>query len=207
MRFNAADFLKDTVGLFGGIRFRYMDLYDVHGMRPLFSACAETLLSVVLDPTDPLGEKLPLKSTQALANDFAAESSLRGSDLWWDKALRTLQVPWSSVGRVSSDGLPNASRFLKHMLSTITSPVFSMVVAFCGDDHFRRVEPWFSDLPIIHELSPAERAEEISLQRRILKVFREVGKARDFQLKLCANISSCAGEESWPRKKRSVCGV
>ena len=157
---------------------------------------------MVLNPTDPLGEKLPLKSTQALANDFAPESSLRGSDLWWDKALRTLQVPWSSAGHVSSDGLPNASGFLKHMLSTITSPVFSMVVAFCGDDHFR-----FSDLPIIHELSPAERAEEISLQRRILKVFREVGKVRDFQLKLCANISSCAGEESWPRKKRSVCGV
>ena len=59
--FNDADLLKDMIDLFGGIRFRYMNLYQVYGMRPLLDACATTLECVVLDPTDPLGEKLSLK--------------------------------------------------------------------------------------------------------------------------------------------------
>ena len=193
--FNTADFLKDMIDLFGGIQFRFMVLYEVRGMRPLLAACAKTLESVVLDPADRLGEQLSLKGMQALANNFAAKSSLRDFDLSRNKALRTLQVPWSSINHASSDCSQNALRFLKHVLSTIKSPVFSMIVVFCGDDHFHRIEPWLSDRPLIRELSRAERAEEVSRQRRIFKIFREAHKVRNFRLELCASISGSAGEE------------
>jgi len=49
------DLLKDMIDLFGGIRFRYMHLRNVDGMRFLLGACAKTLEVVVLDPTDPHG--------------------------------------------------------------------------------------------------------------------------------------------------------
>ena len=59
--FSAVYFLKDMIGQIGGIRFRYMFLYDVYGMRPLLAACGETLESVLLNPTDCLGEQLSLR--------------------------------------------------------------------------------------------------------------------------------------------------
>jgi hypothetical protein len=54
--FSRTGFLEDMIDLFGGIRFRYMYLYEVYEVRLLLDACANTLESVVLDPTDPLGE-------------------------------------------------------------------------------------------------------------------------------------------------------
>ena len=62
LHFNDADLLKDMIDLFGGIRFRYMNLYQVHGMRSLLHACATTLECVVFDLTDSPGEQLSLKS-------------------------------------------------------------------------------------------------------------------------------------------------
>jgi hypothetical protein len=53
--------LKDMIDLFGGIRFRYMDLFDVDGMRLLLGACAETLMTVVLYPNDDRGKQISLK--------------------------------------------------------------------------------------------------------------------------------------------------
>jgi len=64
------ELLKDMLDLFGGFRFRRMDLFNVDGTQLLFGACAKTLESVTLDPSDPIGEHLPLKSTHAPANDF-----------------------------------------------------------------------------------------------------------------------------------------
>lgn len=51
--FTRVDLLKDLINLFGGIRFRHMNLFDVGGMQLLLDACADTLRDVVLDPTDP----------------------------------------------------------------------------------------------------------------------------------------------------------
>jgi len=50
------DILRDMIALFGGLRFRYICLFDVDQMGPLLDACAKTLEVVVLDPTDPRGE-------------------------------------------------------------------------------------------------------------------------------------------------------
>ena len=48
--------LKDMLGIFGGIRFRSMDLYAVEGTRLLLGACAKTLETLRLHPTDPHGK-------------------------------------------------------------------------------------------------------------------------------------------------------
>ena len=53
------DLLKDMIDLFGGIRFRCMNLLGVGGIRLLLDACARTLETVMLYPTD--GERLPLR--------------------------------------------------------------------------------------------------------------------------------------------------
>ena len=52
-------FVKDMIKLFDGLRFRYMELFDVQGATLLFEACAETLETLRLYPTDPHGECLP----------------------------------------------------------------------------------------------------------------------------------------------------
>ena len=55
-RLKRVDILKDMIDLFGGIRFRYMDLCDVNGMRFLLEACAETLETLRLYPNEPPGK-------------------------------------------------------------------------------------------------------------------------------------------------------
>ena len=182
MCFSGAGILKNMIDFFGGIRFRYMDLYGVNGMGLLLDACAKTLECVVLDPTDCFGEQLSPKGMQVLANDFTAESSLQDFDLSRIESLRTLQIPWFSIDRASRNGSPNASRFLKHVLSTITSSAFSMIVVLYGDRNFCGVE--------------SEKAEEVSRHRRIFEVFREAHEVRGFRLKLCASAWGSAGEES-----------
>jgi len=54
--------LKDMIDLFGGFRLRHVDLFAVRGVRLLLDGCAKTLESVVLHPSDPLGERLFLKA-------------------------------------------------------------------------------------------------------------------------------------------------
>ena len=51
--------LKDMIDLFEGFRFHHMDLLEVDVMLLLLDACAKTLESVVLDPSDLRGEQLP----------------------------------------------------------------------------------------------------------------------------------------------------
>ena len=54
--FTRVELLKDMIDLFGGIRFRHMDLCNVDGMRLLLDACANALETLRLYPTDPRGE-------------------------------------------------------------------------------------------------------------------------------------------------------
>jgi hypothetical protein len=62
VRFTRVGLLKDMIDLFGGIRFRHMNLFNVDGMRLLLDACAKTLETVMLYPTDPRGEQLSVKA-------------------------------------------------------------------------------------------------------------------------------------------------
>jgi hypothetical protein len=46
------------IAFFGGLRFRSMDLFRVKCVRLLLDACAETLETLRLYPTDLYGESL-----------------------------------------------------------------------------------------------------------------------------------------------------
>ena len=50
--------VKEMIALFGGLRFRYMDLFRVKCVRLLLGASAGTLEGLRLYPTDPYGEEL-----------------------------------------------------------------------------------------------------------------------------------------------------
>ena len=56
-RFTKFGLLRDMIDLFGGIRFRRMDLADVDGTWLLLDACAKTLETLRLYPTDLHGMK------------------------------------------------------------------------------------------------------------------------------------------------------
>jgi hypothetical protein len=53
--FSMESLVKDMITLFGGLRFRYMDLFMVRCVGLLLDACAETLETLRLYPTDPYG--------------------------------------------------------------------------------------------------------------------------------------------------------
>ena len=55
--FTRENLVKDMIVLFGGLRFRHMDLYRVKCVRLLLDACTETLETLRLYPTDPYGEE------------------------------------------------------------------------------------------------------------------------------------------------------
>ena len=177
--------LEDMIDLFGGIRFRHMDLFCVCGMRLLLGACTETLETLRLYPNDPCGEEVPLKGVETLTNDFAAISSLQDFDLSRNKSLRTLEVTAQCIDVMLCTGSLDTASSLKYALSTITSPVFSEVVIlyrhydFCGiglyPPHFR-------------ELSQTERAREAARNRRLFGVLHEMYKVRDYKLVLCADV-------------------
>ena len=48
---------RDMITLFGGLRFRYMDLFSVEGSRLLLGACADTLQSVRIYPVVPCSKE------------------------------------------------------------------------------------------------------------------------------------------------------
>ena len=79
------------------------------------------------------------------------------------------------------------THLLTFALSTITSPVFSEVIALYQDLDFGGVHWAWSDWPFRPQ-SPAQREEEALLHERRLRLFRTICKVRGFQLVLCANI-------------------
>jgi hypothetical protein len=183
-----AAFLKEMIDLFGGIRFRYMDISNVEGTQFLLAACVDTLETLRLNPQDPRGKELSPKHIRVLANNFAGISSLHDFDLSRNKLLRTLEV---RAVCLYETGL------LTHALSTITSPVFSEITVVYQDSDFPTPSSW----PQIRE------AQEAASHRRRFKVFRAMRNIRDFQLVLCAHVRDHEGEYSVRWLKRILAEV
>ena len=173
-------FLKDMIDLFGGIRFCYMDLFEVEGMWLLLDACVETLEVLRLCPTDFCGEKASLDGIQDLADDFSASRSLGNVDLSRNKSLRALEVMASSI-LLWEPGL------LMHALSTITSPAFSEVIVFHRDYDFYGVGS-FPHLCVFHLMSKDEAEKEALRHHMQFELFRKMHRVRGFRLVLCANV-------------------
>ena len=55
--FPSETIFKDMITLFGGLRFRYMDLFNVEGSRLILGACADTLQTVRVYPTVPCSKE------------------------------------------------------------------------------------------------------------------------------------------------------
>jgi hypothetical protein len=176
--FTRVGLLEVMIELFGGLGFHHMDLFDVDGTRLLLDTCAKPLETLRLYPTDPRGKELSLNGVQMLADDFTAISSLRDFDLSRNKSLRTLEVRARYLF---------GTRLLEYALSTITSLVFSEVIAVYRDLDFSGVD-WEWSNQALRPQSPAQRAKEASLHERQLKLFQAIHKVRDFQLVLCADV-------------------
>ena len=160
--FTKIDILKDMIELFGGIRFRHMDLYDVHGVGLLLDACAETLETLRLYPVDLGGKEHFLNSIQVPAHNFAAIHSIGDFDLSRNKSLRTLEVTAFHILDAMMGHSPDtAMEPLTYALSTITSPTFSEVTVFY---------------------------REFDLGRQQFEGFRMMHKVRGFRLVLCIEI-------------------
>ena len=80
IRVQGAGLLKDMIDLFGGLRFRYIILYDVDGTWLLLEACAKTKI-VTLNPADPVVGDFLWRVPKLVVNNFSAKSSLRNFNL------------------------------------------------------------------------------------------------------------------------------
>ena len=181
--------LKDMIDLFGGIRFRHVDICHVDGTRLLLDAFAKTLETLRLYPTDPHGKELSLSRVRMFADKFTAKYSLRDFDLSRNKSLRSLQVAARSIDGELMFGPPDhaPANLLTYALSTITSPVFSEVTVFYRDYDFRGISI-ISPGHVTCWMSPDKRAEDDLWHCKRFEVFREMRKVRDFQLVLCADV-------------------
>ena len=171
--FKKAGFIKDMIHLFGGIRFRYMDIFDVKDMRLLVGACAGTLETLRLYPTDPGGERLHLKRAPSPANNLTARSSLVDFDLSRHKSLRTLEVRARFIvpGHGSCAADPAISSFLRTVFSTITSLTFSKVIVAFRDTDFCGVGSPPCGPNIYTTMTPDRITKEASWHCELFKVF------------------------------------
>ena len=201
--FRRVGLLEDMIDLFEGIRFRYMDLFMVEGIRLLLGACAETLETLRLYPTDPRGEELSLNSVGMVADNFTARSSLRNFDLSQNASLRTLEVGARFISVLRTSSPSAAAPLLTYALSTITSPMFSKVTIFYRDFDFRGVGlPW-AEWPI-RRMSPIEAAQEAASHDNRFQVFRTMHEVRGFQLVLCLDVWDRVGEYTMQMLKMAV---
>lgn len=133
---------------------------------------------------------------QTLANSSAATgSSLRHFDLSQNKSLRKLQISASSID-LTRTGPPDAP-FLKHLLSTITSPATLELIVVYSDNDFCGIDTLHTNWPYLREPSRAEREHEASWHHRRFEALRGAHKVRAFRLVLCANVWGCVGD-SYP---------
>ncbi|KAF9647303.1 hypothetical protein BDM02DRAFT_3188131, partial [Thelephora ganbajun] len=187
-RLRGVGFVKDMIQLFGGIRFHYVDLFKVGGTRLLLGACAKTLETLQLYPTDPHTGK-----------------SLWDFDISKNKSLQILEVTAHHLDRALSASSPDATpSLLTYALSTITSPVFSEVIIYYRDYVFCGVEtPWLG-LPAFCWPSLAKLAEEASRHHLRFNALRRMHEIQDFQLVLCTDVWDGIGKYSAEMLKQAI---
>jgi len=209
MYFRREGLLREIIDQFGGIRFRWMNLYDVDGMRLLLGASAKSLETLWLHPGDPRGRELPLNNVEVLADRLTVRCYLRDFDLSRNKSLRTLQIAtWFLDDALQACPPDIATRLLTYALSTITSPVFSEITVFYRDyDSTGAYSAWPGRSPLESPYKNGKEswiAEEASRHYKRFGVFRTVHKIRDFRLVLCADVWNGVGGYSEWRLKKAV---
>ncbi|KAF9780961.1 hypothetical protein BJ322DRAFT_1112347 [Thelephora terrestris] len=178
--FTREQIVKDMITLFGGLRFRHMDLFGVKCLPLLLEECAETLETLRLYPTDP----------------YAA--SLR-FDLSQNKALQTLETTAESIVNAGN----SAPEFLKTVLSSVASPGMLEVVVIYRDCDLGGWAfcPTCKPDPICFRHGPRLDLDDFPSQ---LKVIREMHSAREFRLVLCVDVYGCMGDFGMRRLDAAV---
>ena len=195
---------EDMIHLFGGIRFRYMDLFDADEIPLLLGACAGTLETLRLHLDDSRCECLYPNGIRVPANNFAATPPFADVDLSRNKALQTLELKARSVVPRYGCRTPDRATlgFLAATLSTITPLIFPEIIVFYRDFDFEGLEFNVSDP--YREMTPEEITREASWHRGLFEVFREMHTLRGFRLTLCAEVWDCVGEYTVQVLKRAV---
>ena len=200
VRFTKEDLVKDMVTLFGGLRFRCMDLFEVSCSQLLLNECAETLETLRLYSTDVHGEKFVkgrsgrTKEGRFVANPRASQ----GFNLSRNKSLRTLKTTTHSM----DFSHPAAPDFLKAVLSSITSPALLDVVVIFRNDDFNSRTPCRLCAPqpvheVYHHYGWMISDPDIVIDRFFLNyrshftVFQEMHSVRGFWLVFCMDVSDC----------------
>lgn len=180
MDYSGEELIKCMIKLFGGLRFRHMNLEGVKCTRLLLEACAKTLETLRLNPTDTCnqefiqnGEVYPLHS-----------------NLSKNTSLRTLEIEAGNV-TVASYVAPN---FLTTLLATITSPLLLDVVVIYRE---REVGCHVTDGHNQSEDSPTDHAE-------LFRIYSEMHSVRNFRLVLCAEVLKCDEEAALEALERCV---
>ena len=120
----------------------------------------------------------------------------RSFNLSRNRSLRTLETTAGSIN-VADD---TASSFLRTVLSTVTSPgPLDVVIVYREVDLGGFQSRWFgcdSDPVCFRHRSQRGMAVDAAKYRRQFRVFREMHKARDFHLVLCADVFDCMVEHA-----------
>jgi hypothetical protein len=122
------------INLFGGLRFRHMDLIDIGGAQLLLYACADTLETLQLDATALRGEKFPSEGIRFSTYGITDRHSLRDYDLSRNTSLWKLQITaLSLINALRSHRSTTTPSSLRAVISTIKSPAFSEVLVVRAD--------------------------------------------------------------------------
>ena len=161
--FPSETIFRDMITLFGGLRFRYMDLFSVEGSRLLLDACADTLQTVRVYPAVPCSKEPPPTFRIFVLTEYAEtrEGLLQEYDLSHLRSLRSFEVTASSMSQARKD----APDLLRDIISTIQSPMFSEVIlVFQRADLYR---PYYI----------------------LFEMFRQMHSKRKFRLVFCLEVS------------------
>ena len=190
---------QHMVHQFGGIRFSAMTLYEANETRLLLRACAKTLRVLRFSLSDPLGEQFYPEHAQPQANNLVAKSALLHFDLSWNKSLCKLELPVISVDTAFQDGSHDtASRFLKRVLSTIQSPIFSQVELIYQEHSF------YPGHTVNYSPFGSVLREDTLCYRSRFKVLREARKVRNFQLVLLVYYQERRSRDVWRMLKEDL---
>ena len=205
-RFAGENFVKEMITLFGGLRFRHVDLYCVKCVRLILDACTETLETLRLYPSDPYGEEFLKRKEETDSNERFVVKELdspRDFDLSRHKSLRRLETTAQSIN-IAGDTAPHS---LGTVLSSVTSSaLLDVVVIYRNIDLGGARSCWYCDLGgVCYRHSWwNEMAFDAECYQRQLRVFREMCSVRTFRLVLRVDVSNCAMKDAIRKLKRVV---
>ena len=186
-------FVMDMIALFGGLRFRHMELFAVECARLLLRTCAKILDTLRLYPTDPLGMFFLLFLGEGTSGLRLVLHSGRprcrlAFDLSRNKSLRTLETTAASI--TAEGAAPN---FLTVVLSTITSPLpLDAIIDYDDVDvDLVRASEGPRIFACLMTLKDAITENALGHEQRF-KLFQGMYRVREFRLVLYADVPNHA---------------